>query len=174
MVEAPKRQIDVSSLSAALAAQAIARETDRIAAMEAEIRERAFFNRRLKGERFMDRRRQEIQDFEVEQARLKGQAERLRDLEQADKEAEAAKKAAEAAATKAAAEKAGPDKGATERAQAAKTDMPEERPAAAAKAPFAPAPAPSVSSSRRRAARATPRNKPTPSSRSSSTWPRTI
>ncbi|HLX99423.1 MAG TPA: AsmA-like C-terminal region-containing protein [Roseiarcus sp.] len=141
-LEAPKRQIDVSSLSAALAAQAIARETDRIAAMEADIRERAFFNRRLKGERFMDRRRQEIQDFEVEQARLKGQAERLRDLEQADKEAEAAKKAAEAAATKAAAEKAGPDKGATDKAQAAKTDMPEERPAAPAKAPFAPAPAP--------------------------------
>ena len=79
-LEAPKRQIDVSSLSAALAAQAIARETDRISTMEADIRERAFFNRRLKGERFMDRRQQEIQDWEVEQARLKGQAERLRRL----------------------------------------------------------------------------------------------
>jgi uncharacterized protein involved in outer membrane biogenesis len=142
-LQAPKRQIDVSTLSAALAAQAIARETDRIAAMEADIRERAFFNRRLKGERFMDRRRQEIQDFEVEQERLKGQADRLRDLEQADKaaEAEAAKKAAEAAAMKAAAEKAEPDKGATDKTQAAKTDTPEGRPAPA-KAPFAPAPAP--------------------------------
>ena len=48
--------------------------------MEADIRERAFFNRRLKGERLMDRRQQEIQDWEVEQARLKGQAERLRSL----------------------------------------------------------------------------------------------
>ena len=98
-LEAPKRQIDVSSLSAALAAQAIARETDRISTMEADIRERAFFNRRLKGERFMDRRQQEIQDWEVEQARLKGQAERLRSLEEAEKaaEAEAAKRAAEAA-----------------------------------------------------------------------------
>ena len=101
-LEAPKRQIDVSSLSAALAAQAIARETDRISTMEADIRERAFFNRRLKGERLMDRRQQEIQDWEVEQARLKGQAERLRSLEEAEKaaEAEAAKRAAEAAADK--------------------------------------------------------------------------
>ena len=98
-LEAPKRQIDVSSLSAALAAQAIARETDRISTMEADIRERAFFNRRLKGERLMDRRQQEIQDWEVEQARLKGQAERLRSLEEAEKaaDAEAAKRAAEAA-----------------------------------------------------------------------------
>ena len=93
-LEAPKRQIDVSSLSAALAAQAIARETDRISTMEADIRERAFFNRRLKGERFMDRRQQEIQDWEVEQARLKGQAEHLRSLQEAEKaaDAEAAKK----------------------------------------------------------------------------------
>ena len=71
-LDAPKRQIDVSSLSAALAAQAIARETDRISTLEADIRERAFFNRRLKGERLMDRRQQEIQDWEVEQSRLKG------------------------------------------------------------------------------------------------------
>ena len=112
-LEAPKRQIDVSSLSAALAAQAIARETDRISTMEADIRERAFFNRRLKGERFMDRRQQEIQDWEVEQARLKGQAERLRSLEEAEKaaEAEAAKRAAEAAA----AQKAEEEKGAADK-----------------------------------------------------------
>ena len=143
-LEAPKRQIDVSSLSASLAAQAIARETDRISTMEADIRERAFFNRRLKGERFMDRRRQEIEDWQVEQARLKGQAERLRSLEEADKaaEAEAAKKAAEAAADKAAAEKAGADKGATDNADAAKADTPEGGSANRAKAPFAPAPAP--------------------------------
>ena len=99
-LEAPKRQIDISSLSAALAAQAIARETERISALEADIRERAFFNRRLKGERLMDRRQQEIQDWEVEQARMKGQAERLRSLQDAEKagDAEAAKRAAEAAA----------------------------------------------------------------------------
>ncbi|HEY1886391.1 MAG TPA: AsmA family protein, partial [Roseiarcus sp.] len=106
-LDAPKRQIDVGSLSAALAAQAIARESDRISTLEADIRERAFFNRRLKGERFMDRRQQEIQDWESEQSRLKGQADHLRSLEEAEKAAaaEAAKRAAEDAADKAAAPK---------------------------------------------------------------------
>ena len=99
-LDAPKRQIDVSALSAGLAAQAIARETDRIATMEADIRERAFFNRRLKGERFMDRRQQEIEDWQVEQARLKGQAERLRTWRKQRRRPtpSAAKRAAEAAA----------------------------------------------------------------------------
>jgi AsmA-like C-terminal region len=131
-LEAPKRQIDISALSAALAAQAIARETDRISTMEADIRERAFFNRRLKGERFMDRRQQEIQDWEVEQARLKGQAERLRSLEEAEKAADAAKKAAEAAA-----QKAEEDKGAADNGDAAKASESGQP----TKAPFAPAPA---------------------------------
>ena len=131
-LEAPKRQIDISALSAALAAQAIARETDRISTMEADIRERAFFNRRLKGERLMDRRGQEIQDWEVEQARLKGQAERLRSLEEADR-------AAEAAAAKAAAEKSEAERGVSDNADAVKPDTPEGGPA---KAPFAAAPAP--------------------------------
>ena len=145
-LDAPKRQLDVSSLSAALAAQAIARETDRIATMEADIRERAFFNRRLKGERAMDRRRQEIEDFEVEQARLKGLTEHLRALEEAEKAAEleaAAKKAAEAAraaAEKAAAEKAAADKAAAEKAEAGKDETSDGEAATAAKAPFAPAP----------------------------------
>ena len=122
VLEAPRRQLDVSSLSAALAAQAIARETDRIATMEADIRERAFFNRRLKGERFMDRRQQEIEDFKVEQSRLKGLSEHLRAMEDAEKaaELEAAKKAEEAAAAKAAAEKAAAEKAAAEKAAADK------------------------------------------------------
>ena len=38
---APKRKLDVSALSAGLATQAIARESDRIANLEADIRERA-------------------------------------------------------------------------------------------------------------------------------------
>jgi hypothetical protein len=135
-LEAPKRQIDVSSLSAALAAQAIARETDRISTMEADIRERAFFNRRLKGERLMDRRQQEIQDWEVEQARLKGQAERLRSLEDAEKaaEAEATRKATEAAA----AQKADEDKRAVDGVDPAKDGEGGQ----SRKAPFASAPAP--------------------------------
>jgi AsmA family/AsmA-like C-terminal region len=163
VLEAPTRQLDISSLSAGLAAQAIARETDRIATMEADIRERAYFNRRLKGERFMDRRRQEIEDFEVEQARLKGLTEHLRAMEEAEKaaEAEAARKAAEVAAEKAAAEKAAAEKAAAEKAaaekaaadkaaaekaaadnaEAVKADRPDSDAATAEKAPFAPAPA---------------------------------
>ena len=135
-LEAPKRQIDVSALSAALAAQAIARETDRISTMEADIRERAFFNRRLKGERFMDKRQQDIQDWEAEQARLKGQAERLRALVEAEKaaEADAAKTAADKAAVRRAEEKAAVD-------NAVKTDASENAAATPAK-PFAAAPAP--------------------------------
>jgi uncharacterized protein involved in outer membrane biogenesis len=158
VLEAPRRRLDVSSLSAGLAAQAIARETDRIATMEADIRERAFFNRRLKGERFMDRRQQEIEDFEVEQERLKGLAEHLRAEEEAEKaaELEAAEAAAEkAAAEKAAAEKAAADKEAADRAaadkaaaekaaadnaEAVKAETPEGEAASAAKAPFLPAP----------------------------------
>ncbi|HEY1780606.1 MAG TPA: hypothetical protein VGG79_09285 [Roseiarcus sp.] len=150
---APKRQVDVSTLSASLAAQAIARETDRISMMEADIRERAFFNRRLKGERFMDRRRQEIEDWQSEQQRLKGQADRLRDLEEAEKaaDADAAKKAADAAADKRAAEaaavrrageKAEIDKGAAGGAGPLKPDRPEGDAATTTNAPFAPAPAP--------------------------------
>jgi hypothetical protein len=153
VLEAPRRQLDVSSLSAALAAQAIARETDRIATMEADIRERAFFNRRLKGERFMDRRQQEIEDFKVEQSRLKGLSEHLRAMEDAEKaaELEAAKKAEEAAAAKAAAEKAAAeaaaekaaaDKAAVDGAEAAKAETPDGDAATPAKAPFASAPAP--------------------------------
>jgi AsmA-like C-terminal region len=133
-LEAPKRQIDVSSLSAALAAQAIARETDRISTMEADIRERAFFNRRLKGERLMDRRQHDVQDWEVEQARLKGQVERLRSLEEAQKaaNAEAVKRAAEAAAAQKATEEKGPANGAD-----ATKDGEDGK---SGKAPFAPAP----------------------------------
>ncbi len=149
VLDAPTRQFDVSSLSAGLAAQAIARETERIAAMEADIRERAFFNRRLKGERLMDRRQQEIEEFEVEQARLKGLVEHLRAEEEAEKAAEleaAAKQAAEAAAEKAAAEKAAADKAAAEKAaadnaEAVKVETPSGGAATTAKAPFGTAPA---------------------------------
>jgi uncharacterized protein involved in outer membrane biogenesis len=116
VLDAPRRQVDVSALSAGLATQAIARESDRIAALEADIRERAFFNRRLKGERFMDRRAAEIEDWRVEQARLKGLAERL-----ATERVEAERAAAEkAAAEKAEAEKASAAKATAERAEADK------------------------------------------------------
>ncbi len=115
-LSAPKRRLEVTALAAGLATQAIARETDRIANLEADIRERAFFNRRLKGERFMEQRRAELEDWLAEQARLKGIAERL-EAERAETE-KAEKAAAEKAALqRAEAEKAAEGKAAAERAE---------------------------------------------------------
>ncbi len=70
-LDAPTRRIDAAPLSAGLAAQAIGRDTDRISALEADIRERAWFNRRLKAERYMRQREAELAAFEAEQARQK-------------------------------------------------------------------------------------------------------
>jgi hypothetical protein len=89
-----QRNVDVSSLVAGLAAQAIARESDRIAALEADLRERAYFNRRLKAEQFLIRREAEIQAFKVEQERLKFEAERKRVEDALLKEFEDREKAA--------------------------------------------------------------------------------
>ena len=52
--QAPVRSLQANSLVAALADRAIARETARNAALEADIRERAFFNRRLKSDRRLE------------------------------------------------------------------------------------------------------------------------
>jgi hypothetical protein len=68
-LEAVSRKIDVSLLFAGLAAEAVARESDRIANFEADVRERAAFNRRLKAERFLARREAEIAAFEDERER---------------------------------------------------------------------------------------------------------
>ena len=126
-LDTQKRRLDVSALSAGLATQAISRESERIAALEADIRERAFFNRRLKGEQFMDRRAAEIEDWRVEQARLKGLTERLAAEREAAAEKAAAEKAAaeKAAAEKAAAEKAAADKAAVEKS-ASQPDLPSD------------------------------------------------
>lgn len=77
-LDAPTRLIDVASLVAGLATQAIARESDRIAALEADMRERAFFNRVLKSSRFLSGRAAEIAAYQAEQARLKSAADRER------------------------------------------------------------------------------------------------
>ncbi|MGD1035882.1 MAG: AsmA family protein [Roseiarcus sp.] len=77
-VDAPAREIDAAALAAGLAAQAIARESDRIAALEADMRERAFFNRRLKAERFMRLREEELAAYAVDQARIKSEQDRKR------------------------------------------------------------------------------------------------
>ncbi|HZZ62705.1 MAG TPA: AsmA-like C-terminal region-containing protein [Roseiarcus sp.] len=121
-LSAPKRKLDVASLSAGLATQAITRETDRIANLEADIRERAFFNRRLKGERFMERREQELEDWRAEQTRLKGLAEHLQSerIEKAATEKAAAAAAERAAAQKAAIDGAKADQAAAERRETTK------------------------------------------------------
>ena len=52
-LDAPQRKIDDTAFAAGLAAQALARESDRIATLEADIRERAFFNREKKAWAFL-------------------------------------------------------------------------------------------------------------------------
>ena len=75
-MDTPPRQIDVAGLVAGLATQAIARESDRIAGLEADMRERAYFNRVLKADRFLSGRAAEIAAYEAEQERLKFEADR--------------------------------------------------------------------------------------------------
>ncbi len=61
------RRVEATLLSAGLAAEAVGRETDRIANFEADMRERAMFNRKYKADRFLTRRAAEVEAFEVEQ-----------------------------------------------------------------------------------------------------------
>ena len=66
--------IDASALSSALTARALVREGARIAALEADIRERAAFNRRLKAQEWLRQRAAEIDAFHREQARIAEEA----------------------------------------------------------------------------------------------------
>jgi hypothetical protein len=63
------RKVDAAMLSAGLSAEAIARESDRIESFEADVRERAMFNRARKAWQFMDRRKAEIAEFLAEKER---------------------------------------------------------------------------------------------------------
>jgi hypothetical protein len=87
-VAGPARRIDATALAAGLAAQAIGRDTDRISGLEADIRERAWFNRRLKAEKYMRQREAELAAFAAEQARQKAEDDR-RKAEDERKKAEA-------------------------------------------------------------------------------------
>lgn len=75
---APVRSVNADALIAALAERAIAREKERNAALEADIRERIFFNRRLK----MDRRNDEERRA-AEEERRKAAEEARRAAEEA-------------------------------------------------------------------------------------------
>jgi uncharacterized protein involved in outer membrane biogenesis len=93
---APVRTIDAAGFAAGLAQQAIARESDRIATLEADMRERAAFNRRLKAEQFMRKREQELAAYALDQARLKSEQDRKRVEDATVKAADDARKAEEA------------------------------------------------------------------------------
>jgi hypothetical protein len=63
------RSVNAALLAAGLAAEAIERENDRIENFQADVRERAMFNRSRKAWLFMARREAEIAEFEAEQER---------------------------------------------------------------------------------------------------------
>jgi len=82
---APQRELDAGVFINGLAVRAIARESARIEALEADLRERAFFARRKRGLDFLARREREISAFLTEQARLDRQRARV-DIEKGEME----------------------------------------------------------------------------------------
>ena len=75
---APTRTIDVAGLVNGLAARAIARESERIDILDADIRERAFFNRLLKAADYQRQREQELNRFAEEEKRRQAEEDRRR------------------------------------------------------------------------------------------------
>ena len=82
---APQRELDAGVFINGLAVRAIARESARIEALEADLRERAFFARRKRGLEFLARREREVAAFLAEQARLDRQRARV-DIEKGEME----------------------------------------------------------------------------------------
>jgi hypothetical protein len=81
-----QRSVDAGPLLNAISSRAIAREAARVEALEADIRERAYFNRRAKALEFIRRRDRELGIYaeeqrraEVEEARRKAEDDRQRD-----------------------------------------------------------------------------------------------
>lgn len=85
-----QREVDVSGLTNLLTTRAVARELERIEAMESDLRERGFFARRLKVEReLVEHERKAAEEARLaEEAR---QAEQARQVEEARRAAEARK-----------------------------------------------------------------------------------
>lgn len=71
---AMQRSVEAAPLLNAISARAIAREAARVEALEADIRERAYFNRRQKAFEFMRQREREVAAFEEEQRRAQAEA----------------------------------------------------------------------------------------------------
>lgn len=88
-VEKPQRAVEAAPLVNALSARAITRETARIEALDADIRERAAFNRRLRADQWMRQRQREIAVFVVERERQERiERERQERVERLNREAE--------------------------------------------------------------------------------------
>jgi uncharacterized protein involved in outer membrane biogenesis len=87
---APVREIDAAGFVNGLQARAIARDTERIEMLDADIRERAFVNRRLKALDFMRQREIEVQRFAEDEKRRKIEEDKRRALEAARAAAAAA------------------------------------------------------------------------------------
>jgi hypothetical protein len=134
----PVRRIESGAFVAGLTARVVQREADRIASLEFDIKERAFFNRRLK----WDRARQEERDREAaEQARAEQERieqERRAEQERRDQERRAAVEA-EAAQRRAAAEADATQKRAAAETEAAQRRAATEAEAARRRAESAPA-----------------------------------
>lgn len=85
----PARTIDAAQLVNGLSARSIQRESARIDALNADIRERAMFNRRLRMDEWRRQRDVEIRAFTLEQERLEKlrmEAERRAEVERAARE----------------------------------------------------------------------------------------
>ncbi len=85
---APQRDLEAGVFVNALAARAIARESARIEALEADMRERALFARRKRGFDFLHQREREVATFLAEQAQLDHERQELESQEQARRERE--------------------------------------------------------------------------------------
>lgn len=99
-LEKPARAIEAGGLVNTLSARAIVRESARIAALEADMRERAAFNRRWKAQEWLRVRMSEIETFKREEARRAEEARRLEEArlrrEQEIQNAQSAKAASDA------------------------------------------------------------------------------
>lgn len=71
---AARNRVLAASLVNGLSAMAILREAERVEALEFDIRERAYFNRRIKAAQYLSERRREIRAWHAEQARLAEEA----------------------------------------------------------------------------------------------------
>jgi hypothetical protein len=88
-LQQPTRAIDAAQLVNGLSARAIQRESARIEALDADIRERAMFNRRLRIDEWRRQRDVEIRAFVIEQERqekLRIEAERRAEAERVARE----------------------------------------------------------------------------------------